>query len=108
MANAPSSDGTTADVLIHVMIGGGSSFLRDQASWNYVPAGQHLGSTIRFGLNGHRIGGPPMDIPRPPAPRPGTPYGIPDEKPNPARPTLHQGGLIRRLSAARATTRGRP
>src|SRR2546425_481839 len=51
LANALSADGTTAFVLIHEMTGGGSSLVRDKAIWNYVPAGQVLGPTGRFGLN---------------------------------------------------------
>lgn len=104
MANAPSLDGSTAYVLIHEMNGGGSSLLHDKASWNYVPAGQHLGSTIRFGLNGHRIGGPSMDIDRSTGRRRGTLYVIADENPNPADPTLDQGDVVLRLSPDGGTT----
>src|SRR2546425_208872 len=99
MANAPSSDGTTAYVLIHEVTGGGSSLLPDKAIWNYVPAGQRLGSTSRFGLNGHRTGGPSMDIDRSTGRRRGTLYIIVDENPNPADPTLDQGDVVLALSS---------
>jgi len=99
MANAVSVDGATAYVIIHEMTGGGSSFLADKAIWSYVPAGQHLGSTTRFGLNGHRIGSPSMDIDRSTGRRRGTLYVIADENPNPADPTLDQGDVVLRRSA---------
>ncbi len=98
MGNAVSTDGTVAFIVVHEMTGGGSALSRDKSIWGYTPAGQPL-APGRVGLNGHRIGGPAMDIDRSSGRRRGALYVTFDPNPNPADTTLDQGDVVLSVSS---------
>jgi hypothetical protein len=94
-----STDGTVAFIVVHEATGGGSALIRDKAVWSYTPAGQPLLPSTRIGLNGHRLGGPAMDIDRSSGRRRGALYVTFDLNPNPADTTLDQGDVVLSVSS---------
>ncbi len=104
MANAVSLDGLSDVLVFHEVTGAGASLVLDKADFLYPPAGQQLGTSGRFGLNGHRLSGPAMDIDRSAGKRRGTLYVISDRNPNPTDPTLDQGDVDLSVSTDGGTT----
>src|SRR6266571_2259 len=98
MANGVTPDGLNDVLMFHEVTGAGASMVQDKSVLVFAPAGRQLGTSGRFGLNGHRINGPSMDIDRSSGPRRGTLYVVSDRNPNPSDPALDQGDVTLSVS----------
>jgi hypothetical protein len=105
MATAFNKDGTTTYLLFHEVDDAGGT-LTTVKSWMALPTtGQRLGTSMRFGLNGHRIDAwKQMAIDRSSGPRRSALYVLADFNPNPQSPNLDQGDLALFVSHDEATT----
>jgi len=94
MALGFSPDGATTYLIFHEVDGAGAFPPTFRSFVSFPTTGQPLGTTGRFGVNGHRINVQmQMDIDRSSGRRRGTLYVVTNLNPNPADRTLDQGDL---------------
>ena len=90
-----SPSGSTHFAFFHEVTNGGAgpnTFTKSTLSW--AASGQQLGTSTRFGLNGHRIDdNGSLDIDRSSGPRRGNLYLISNRNPNPGNSALDQGDV---------------
>lgn len=105
MAQAINMDGTSTYLVFHEVDDAGGRLTTVKSSIGMPTTGQRLGTTLRFGVNGHRIDSQKqMAIDRSNGPRRGTLYVLADFNPNPQSPSLDQGDLVLFISRDEATT----
>jgi hypothetical protein len=105
MSQAINMDGTTTYLLFHEVDDAGGRTTTVKSSIGMPTTGQRLGTTLRFGVNGHRIDSQKqMAIDRSSGPRRGTLYVLADFNPNAPNPSLDQGDLVLFISHDEATT----
>jgi hypothetical protein len=99
------ASGTPGQALatLHEINPTGNTFNRSTITFNHV--GQQLGTSGRWGLNGHRLdSGPFMDIDRTNGARRGRLFVITARNPNPTNSTLDQGDLYLSYSTNNGTS----
>jgi hypothetical protein len=105
MAQAINMDGTTTYLVFHEVDDAGGRLTTVKSSIGMPTTGQRLGTTLRFGVNGHRIDSQKqMAIDRSNRSRRGTLYVLADFNPNPQDSSLDQGDLVLFVSHDEATT----
>lgn len=106
VSSATSGGGATQIAYFHTIGGGGAGsafYLLSTLSW--APAGQRLGASQRWGVNGHRIDNHGyLAIDRSNGPRSGRLYFITNRNPNPSDPTKDQGDLYLSVSTSGGAT----
>lgn len=105
MSVASDQTGAVKFLLFHEVTGAGAGFTAVKSGFGFQAVGQQLGTTRRWGLNGHRIEtGGQMDIDRSSGPRRGTLYVLSGRNPNPADSTQDQGDIWLTASTDGAAT----
>jgi hypothetical protein len=103
---ATASGGATIIARFHELLNGGAgpnSLNRSAISW--PAAGQRLGTTSHWGVNGHRIDNHGMLVmDRTSSPQRGTLYFVSNRNPNPSDPTQDQGDIYLSVSVNGASS----
>ena len=103
---ATANGGATIVARFHELLNGGAgpdSLNRSAISW--PAAGQRLGTTTHWGVNGHRIDNHGMLVmDRTSSPQRGTLYFASNRNPNPSDPTLDQGDIYLSVSVNGASS----
>lgn len=98
--------GATVNATFHEFAGAGAvskSFSKSTLSW--APAGQKLGTSTHWGVNGHRIDEHGfLDVDRSSGPHRGYLYFLTNRNPHPGDPSADQGDLYLSLSYTRGTS----
>jgi len=94
--------GATVNATFFEAINGGANISAPRATLSWAPAGQKLGTSNLWGVNGFRIDEHGyLDIDRSSGPRRSYLYFITNRNPNPANPALDQGDLWLSVSVDR-------
>ncbi len=105
MAAAISNNGATRWLRFHEVTGGGSGLVLNKSFMTFPATGQRLGTSLRYGVNGHRINGHMFfDMDRSGGARNGWLYVISNRNPNPGNPALDQGDVYLSKSTDGANT----
>ena len=103
VSNSIAGGGATVFATFHELNDGGTTRQWTKGSLAWAPAGQKLGATTHYGVNGHRIderGSLVLD--KSTGPRRGYLYFISNRNPNPSNYTLDQGDIYLSVSVDRA------
>jgi len=104
-ALAGSPLGSTVNALFHELTNGGATASYSKSVLSWAPAGQKLGSTTHWGVNGHRIDEHgTLAIDRSSGPRRGYLYFVSNRNPNPSDPSKDQGDVFLSVSVTRASS----
>jgi len=106
MGTAIGNSGATIFLIFHEVTGAGTGATSlDKSTLSFPSVGQRLGTSTRFGVNGHRINAQMfMDIDRTDGPRRGYLFVVSDRNPNPGDPTRDQGDVYLSVSVDGALT----
>jgi hypothetical protein len=88
------SGGATRYANFHETLNAGGTITYNKSTLSWAPAGQRLGTTSHWGVNGHRIDEHGyLDVDRSSGVRRGTLYFITNRNPNPSDPSQDQGDI---------------
>ncbi len=105
MSMSTSGAGANRRLSFHEVSGAGTGLVLNKSQMIFPSTGQRLGTSQRFGVNGHRINAQMyMDIDRNFSPRNGTLYVISDRNPHPSNPALDQGDVYLSISTNGASS----
>jgi hypothetical protein len=105
MSVSSNQTGDQLQLSFHEVNGAGTTLVSDKSAFAFYAVGQQLGTSGRWGVNGHRIGAQmQMDIDRSNGPRRGTLYVLSTLNPNHADPTMDQGDVYLSVSTDGAQT----
>ena len=105
VSNSLSNGGATVSATFHQLDAGGTIQAFNKSTLSWAPAGQKLGATTHWGVNGHRIDERgTLAIDRTFGPRRDYVYFISDRNPNPTNPSLDQGDLYLSVSVNRCAS----
>ena len=105
VSNSIANGGATVSATFHELTGGGATTFFSKSTLSWAPAGQKLGASTHWGVNGHRIDARgSLAIDHSFGPKRGHLYFITNRNPNPSNNTLDQGDVYMSVSVTRGAT----
>lgn len=105
VSSSTTNGGATANATFHEIDNGGSTLSLGKSTLSWAPAGQQLGASTHWGVDGHRIDEHgSLDIDRSHGPRRGYLYFVSNRNPNPSDPSHDQGDLYLSVSFTRGAS----
>jgi hypothetical protein len=102
VSNSIANNGATVLATFHEITNGGATRTLGKSTLSWAPAGQRLGASTFWGVNGHRIDERgTLALDRTFGPRRGYWYFVSNRNPNPANSTQDQGDLYLSISVTR-------